>query len=141
MRHIDGLITMENHRHDAILAQLSLLREQALEGPPPRKKRRVATKNETHSDGFESSEEFRHSQLAILDELRMRVGVSEKLPGLKAIAGRVAVRLLARIINDMKSKGKAINLDNTAGRSTDVVQSGVWKDIVAAVGFNHIMKA
>lgn len=100
LSHIDNLITIENDRHQAIMVHLEALRNHALAGSPPRKRPKIS--DEAYD---ETSEALRQDQLAVLDQLANKMGL-QRLPSLKAVAGRVALRLLARAINDMRSKGK-----------------------------------
>lgn len=95
-------MNIENDRHDAIMAQLVLLRDHALRGLPPRKRPRVSAEN--MDNGRQSSEALRQNQLVVRDQLADRMGIG--FPSLKAVAGRLALRLLSRAINDMKDRGK-----------------------------------
>lgn len=132
---------MENQRHDAILTQLGLLREHSLGGSPPRKRRKVTTENDIIQGGLAPSEEFHQHQLTILDELAKSVRGDRKLPCIKAVAGRVAVRLLARVISDLKNKGQGIDPNGAVEHAAHTVHGGVWKDMIAIAGLDRILKA
>lgn len=121
LSHIDHLIGMEKDRHDAILAELSFLREYALEGLPPRKRSRIEADADSHDESHDSpATPAFQSQFATLAHLARQAGLDQKLPCIKAAASRVAVRLLARVIHEVRNKGQGILSGKFCHHLTDV---------------------